>query len=404
MYLFTKLKMQNKDIKENVYIGKAKGPINIALIKYWGKDDEQLITPLNNSISLTLDTNIFYTETKVIFQENGINDEKDKCDKIQENIISLKINGKISKVNSRIKNIFKKFFELKIPICQELSQKKLNIQIESINTFPIASGCASSASSMAALVLSIFSALKIDNNDLSKINLTKIARIGSGSACRSIFGGICEWIKDGGDDSHAIQLFDEKFWDLGVRLIIVSQKEKDISSSLGMKITKETSELFKYRINKVVNDHLLKLKKYLENKDFNGLAEIIIKDSNNFHACCRDSYPTINYLNEESEYIIKGVNLLNKNIGKSICAYTFDAGSNAFIIYERINQKIIDEYFDFILGFSDKNIDEIINIFENEKIKIIKEEINTLILRRPPKEKIIKQINFKLGEGAKILE
>ena len=121
-------------------------------------------------------------------------------------------------------------------------QKKLNIQIESINTFPIASGCASSASSMSALVLAIFSSLKIDEKELSKKELTKIARIGSGSACRSIFGGICEWIKDGGDDSHAEQLYDENYWDLGIKLIVVSQKEKDISSSIGMKITKETSE------------------------------------------------------------------------------------------------------------------------------------------------------------------
>ena len=74
-----------------------------------------------------------------------------------------------------------------------------------------------------------------------------------------------------------------------------------------MKITKETSELFNYRINHIVDKHLSELKNSLKNKDFNSLAEIIIKDSNNLHACCRDSYPTINYLNEESEYIIKGV-------------------------------------------------------------------------------------------------
>ena len=394
--------MEKNETKEGLYIGKAKAPINIALIKYWGKDDEILITPLNNSISLTLDTNIFFTETKVLIQV--INNSVDNKDKEQDNIISLKINGNNSNVNSRIKNIFSKFFQLKIPICQELSKKKLNIQIESINTFPIASGCASSASSMAALVFAIFSALKIDKNDLSKKDLTKIARIGSGSACRSIFGGICEWIKDGGDDSHAVQLYDENYWDLGIKLIVVSEKEKDISSSLGMKITKETSELFKYRISNIINEHLLKLKNSLKNKDFNSLAEIIIKDSNNFHACCRDSYPTINYLNEESEYIIKAVFLLNKIIGKNISAYTFDAGSNAFIIYERINQKIIDEYFNFILGFSEINLDDLITMLNNPQIKNIKEEINSLISRKPPKERILKQINFKLGEGAIILD
>ena len=346
-------------MKNNAFIGKAKGPINIALIKYWGKEDEQLITPLNNSISLTLDTNTFYTETKVIIQP--LEEIGNENNQIEKNIITLKINGKESSVNSRIKNIFKKFLQLNIPICQELSRKKLNIQIESLNTFPIASGCASSASSMAALVMAISSALNISkNNIISNLDLTKFARIGSGSACRSIFGGICEWIKDGGDDSHAIQLYDKNYWDLGIKLIIVSQKEKEISSSLGMKITKETSELFKYRISTVVEKHLLELKKSLKNKDFNSLAEIIIKDSNNFHACCRDSYPTINYLNEESEYIIKGVTLLNKNFEKNICAYTFDAGSNAFIIYERKNQKIIDDYFNFILGFYDKGINELL--------------------------------------------
>ena len=396
--------MNVNENSEEIYIGKAKGPINIALIKYWGKDNEQLITPLNNSISLTLDTNIFFTETKVTIKpiNLNINSPIDKNNQSQ-NIITLKINGKDYPVNSRIKNIFTKFFQLKIPICQKLSQKNLNIQIESKNTFPIASGCASSASSMAALVVSIFSALKIDQNKLSKTDLTKIARIGSGSACRSIFGGICEWIKDGGDDSHAIQLYDENYWDLGIKLIIVAQEEKEISSSLGMKITKETSELFKYRINHVVNENLIKLKKSLEKKDFNSLAEIIIKDSNNFHACCRDSYPTINYLNTESEYIIKAVMLLNKIYGKNICAYSFDAGSNAFIFYERVNQKLIDEYFNFVLGFSEK-IDELIGYFENKEIEKIKEEINNFVLKKPFKEKISKIINFKLGEGTKIIE
>ena len=394
--------MKNNEIQGKIFIGKAKGPINIALIKYWGKDDEQLITPLNNSISLTLDMNIFYTETKVIIQPLCL--KEDNNNETKENLITLKINEKETKVNSRIKNIFNEFLSLKIPICQELSKFKLNIQIESVNTVPIGSGCASSASSMAALVLAISYALKIEENNLSKINLTKLARLGSGSACRSIFGGICEWVKEGGDDSHAVQLYDENYWDLCIKLIIVNYKEKEISSSIGMKITKETSELFKYRINYIVDKHLLFLKKCLEKKDFNELAEIIIKDSNNFHACCRDSYPTINYLNQESEYIMKGVILLNKIIKKNICAYTFDAGSNAFIIFERKNQKLIDNYFNFILGLSENKINKLTDILEISSDEKSIEEINSLISGKPLKEKIVKQINFNLGEGAKILE
>ena len=386
-------------MNKNIYIGKAKGPINIALIKYWGKENEDLITPLNNSISLTLDMNTFYTETKVTISKI----EDDSNDKIKENILTLTINGKPSNITNRIKNVFKKFFSLDIPVCKELSSLLLNIKIESINTFPIASGCASSASSMAALVLSIASALNIQNI-LSKTELSKIARLGSGSACRSIFGGICQWVTGDGNMSCAQQLYKNDYWDLGVKLIIVNQKEKDISSSIGMKITKETSELFKYRINQVVKNNIEKLKKSLEEKDFNNFAEVVIKDSNNFHACCRDSYPSINYLNEESDFIMKCVHTLNKINGKNICAYTFDAGSNAFLIYEIKNKKIIDEFFDYILGINDiVNIDELIKNIQIEKNENNINEINKLIKRKPEKEKIIKQVDFVLGEGAQII-
>ena len=389
--------MINNINKEKIYIGKAKGPINIALIKYWGKEDEELITPLNNSISLTLDTNTFYTETKVTIKQTC-----EVKDNIKENDISLIINGKTSNITKRIKNIFKKFLSMDNQICKELSISKLDIKIESINTFPIASGCASSASSMAALVLAITSALKLENI-ISKTELTKIARLGSGSACRSIFGGICEWEKGNKDDSMAVQLYEKNYWDLGIKLIIVSQKEKDVSSSLGMKITKETSELFKYRINYIVKQNLENIKKCLKGKDFNNFAEIIIKDSNNFHACCRDSYPSINYLNEESDFIMKIVMSLNKIYGKNICAYTFDAGSNAFLIYEMKNKTTIDDFFNFILGFSNINISDLIKNIKIENSESNINEINKLIEKRPPKEKILKQIDFILGEGTQIL-
>ena len=385
-------------MNKRIYIGKAKGPINIALIKYWGKEDEELITPLNNSISLTLDMNTFYTETKITIQqiEKNINNE------IKENIITLTINGKPFNVTNRIKNVFKKFFSLDIPICKELSSLLLDIKIESMNTFPIASGCASSASSMAALVLAITSALNLQKI-LSKTELSKIARMGSGSACRSIFGGVSEWVTGVGELSFAQQLYKNDYWDLGVKLIIVNQKEKNVSSSIGMKITKETSELFKYRINHVVKNNIEKLKKSLEEKDFSNLAEVIIKDSNNFHACCRDSYPTINYLNEESDFIMKCAYTLNKINEKNICAYTFDAGSNAFLIYENKNKRIIDDFFNYIFGFNDINIDDLIKNMQIEKNENNINEINKLVKRRPEKEKIIKQVDFVLGEGAQII-
>lgn len=379
------------------FTGKAKGPINIALIKYWGKDNEELITPLNNSLSLTLDTKTFYTETKVtisLLPKSSLTNNED--------IITLKINSQLSNITKRIKNIIEKF--KKIPssiIYPYLEKNNLKIEIESINTFPIASGCASSASSMAALVMSIASALKI-NDKIPITEFTKIARVGSGSACRSIMGGICEWKK--GDDSYCVQLYDENYWDLGVKLIIVNQQQKEISSSLGMKITKETSELFKYRIESIANSNLEKIKNYIEKKDFNGLAEIVMKDSNNFHACCRDSYPTINYLNDKSEYIIKSVVLVNKLFKINICAYTFDAGSNAFIIYENKNFEILNEYFEFVLGMENKNMEDFISSFNGGIFSEYKNEINDLINKKPICELVKQIVNFSLGEGTKIIE
>ena len=379
------------------FTGKAKGPINIALIKYWGKDNEELIIPLNNSLSLTLDTKTFFTETKVtitLLPKNANSNNED--------IITLKINNKSSNITQRIKNIIEKLKKISSSIIfPYLKENDLKIEIDSINTFPIASGCASSASSMSALVMALASAFKI-NNKLPITEFTKIARLGSGSACRSIFGGICEWKKE--DDSYCVQLYNENYWDLGIKLIIVNQQQKEISSSLGMKISKETSELFKHRIKYIANNNLEKIKNYISKKDFNGLAEITMKDSNNFHACCRDSYPTINYLNDKSEYIIKAVILINKMFKINICAYTFDAGSNAFIIYENKNFEIINEYFEFILGITKKTVEEFINSFNGGSFGEYIDEIHDLINKKPIGEIVKEIVNFNLGEGTKIIE
>ena len=207
-----------------IYKSKSIGPINIALIKYWGKDDEKLITPLNNSISLTLDTREFYTETEIEIQK--IEEKEDK--------ITLTINNEESKVTSRIKGIINEF-KKKV---KDLNKNSYYYKIRSKNTFPIKSGCASSASSMSSLVMCMNKAL---NLNLSKEELSKISRIGSGSACRSIYGGIVEWIKEGNNNSHSIQLYDQFYWKLNVMLIIVNQNQKEISSSEGMKLSKENS-------------------------------------------------------------------------------------------------------------------------------------------------------------------
>ena len=142
-----------------------------------------------------------------------------------------------------------------------------------------------------------------------------------------MFGGIVEWEKENKDKhSVSVQLYDEDYFkELKILLIIVSDKRKDTSSTDGMKLSKETSSLFnviifvkfKFRIENVLPERIADMKKYLKDRNYEKIFELTIKDSNNFHAICRDTYPTIYYLNDNSNFIMKIVDFIN-NFHKKI--------------------------------------------------------------------------------------
>ena len=151
-----------------MYKGKARAYTNIALIKYWGKKDQELILPMNNSLSLTLDA--FYTETSVIFSSAYQEDQFYLDDQKQD----AKATAKVSRF-------------------LDLARKKAGISdyavVHSQNFVPTAAGLASSASGLAALAGACNEALQLG---LSAKELSQLARRGSGSACRSVFGGFVE--------------------------------------------------------------------------------------------------------------------------------------------------------------------------------------------------------------------
>jgi diphosphomevalonate decarboxylase len=148
-------------------------------------------------------------------------------------------NNREEKINKRVTGIIDYFRTS----CVNEQYKKAKLVITSFNTFPTAAGCASSASSMSCLVV-VLNKLFLQTED--KQLLSSLARQGSGSACRSIFGGFVEWEKeDHKYKSIASQLFTETYWDLSVLLLVVSDRRKDIGSTDGMRISKETSELLK---------------------------------------------------------------------------------------------------------------------------------------------------------------
>ena len=229
-----------------------------------------------------------------------------------------------------------------LDLVREKSKTKLKAKVYSMNTFPTGSGIASSASGFTALAASSSKALDIE---LTKKELSDLARRGSGSAARSIFGGFVYW-----KDKYAMQLYDEKYWEeLRDIIIIVEKKEKKISSRKGMQLTVETSKLYKERQIKI-EETLKKVKNALEEKDFQELMILIMRDSDNMHACMHDTIPRLEYLNRKSYEIKEKIKFLNKN--HIVAAYSFDAGPNAHII-------TLDKYVPLLIkelkGFS-KNI------------------------------------------------
>lgn len=166
-------------------------------------------------------------------------------------------------------------------------------------------------------------------------DLTPIARQGSGSACRSLYGGFVHWLAGsdpGGRDSRAVQVAERAHWpDMRVLVLVVNATQKKVSSTNGMATTVQNSELFRHRIERCVGRRVERMKKAIAERDFATFAEITMKDSNQFHAVCLDSYPPIVYMNDVSHSIAQLVHKYNEHEGETRVAYTFDAGPNAVL-------------------------------------------------------------------------
>lgn len=230
------------------------------------------------------------------------------------------------------------------------------LHIVSENNFPTAAGLASSAAGFAALVVAVAKLYKLPQL-MSEIS--KIARKGSGSACRSLFGGYVAWemgTSADGEDSKAVEVAPLDHWPtMKAAILVVSDDKKDTPSTTGMQSTVATSDLFEWRIKEVVPKRYKEMQTAILARDFQTFGDLTMKDSNSFHAVCLDSLPPIFYLNDTSKKIIKLVNMLNEREGKIIAAYTFDAGPNAVIYYEEAHQAkvlgLIHKYFHQVSGW-----------------------------------------------------
>lgn len=301
-------------------------------MKYWGKRDKTLNLPTNSSISVTLSQEDLRTLTSVA---TGPELSEDK----------LFLNGKEESLASeRTQNCLKDLRKLRSELeasdssLPKFSEWKLTIVSE--NNFPTAAGLASSAAGFAALVVAIAKLYQLPQS-LSEIS--KIARKGSGSACRSLFGGYVAWEmgeQEDGGDSKAVEVAPMEHWpDMKAAILVVSASKKDTPSTSGMQLTVETSDLFRERVRDVVPRRFEEMKQAIREKNWPVFAELTMKDSNSFHATCLDTYPPIFYLNDTSKKIIKLCHQINAFYNETVVAYTFDAGPNAVLYYLKDNEK-----------------------------------------------------------------
>lgn len=294
----------------NVQKVKARAHANIALVKYWGKENEEQVIPYNSSLSLTLDK--LYTDTTI---ETSVKDE-------------FYLNGELADEKDK-----EKVFRF-IDRFRSLSLRKNTIRITSVNNFPTAAGLASSASGYAALATA---ANRYFNLNMSNRELSEITRFGSGSATRSLFGGFAIWKKE--TVPYAYE-FDRADWDIAMIIVIISQDHKEISSREAMSNTVRTSPFYPAWVESANIDFeqmMLAIKK----QDFRSVGEITRNNALRMHASMMAANPPIVYWQPLSLAVLQLVDQMNREGFE--CYATMDAGPNVKVLTRRSQANLIVE-------------------------------------------------------------
>lgn len=278
---------------------------NIAAIKYWGNANEALRIPVNGSISMNLAGLI--TRTTVTFSTDFKQD-------------TLTIDGQnlsgvaLDRVSRHLDHI------------RQLADSNYCAVVESSNNFPSGAGIASSASAFAALTLAATTALGLN---LSEHQLSSIARLGSGSASRSIPGGYVEWYAGTThEDSYAASIAPANHWALTDLVAVVSKGHKKTGSSEGHTLA-PTSVLQNARVHHAP-ERLDRCRTAILSRDFTALADVVESDSNLMHAVMMTSTPALFYWQPETLALMQAVREWRAE-GLQVL-YTIDAGPNVHCI------------------------------------------------------------------------
>lgn len=290
---------------------------NIALVKYWGKRDKELILPFNSSISMTCDG--LSTTTTVEFSE------KYKSDTVIINDEELKKDEK--DILGHIERI------------RKMAGIRQFAKIVSESNFPVAAGLASSASGLAALSMAAAAAagLKLDTKQLSIL-----ARLGSGSASRSILDGFVEWQKGGkkdGSDSYGVQLAPKEHWpEFRMITTIVQEAKKPVGSRAGMAQTVATCPYYRGWLETIDAD-LAAMREGIKNRNFTLVGETAEANALKMHATMMTTKPPIIYWIPATMEIIHAVHAWRAE-GLQ-CYFTMDAGPNVKVLCLQKDEKEI---------------------------------------------------------------
>lgn len=280
---------------------------NIAFIKYWGVADASINLPLNSSISMTLAD--AHTTTTVEWDQSG---------QLAADDITLDRQPLTGKAAARLVHHLDRI--------RRLAGMGWRARVVSENNFPMAAGIASSASGFAAL--SVAGCLAAGLN-LEPAALSALARLGSGSACRSLFGGFVLW--DRGDDhetSIARPLFPPDHWDLYDVVAVVSRAAKAVSSEGGHRLA-QTSALNACRVAQA-EQALPLVRQAIAERDLTALGPILEQDALAMHAVMMTSTPGLFYWQPGTVEIIHAVRQWRAE-GLNVY-FTIDAGPNVHLM------------------------------------------------------------------------
>jgi diphosphomevalonate decarboxylase len=323
-------------------------PSNIALVKYWGKKDKQI--PANPSVSFTL--NNCKTITKLAFAKNtssalSVTDSSFSFDLLFE-----------GKPKEDFKPKIQQFFERVLVYLPFL--KEYHFTIDTQNTFPHSSGIASSASGMAALAMNLMSLEKALNPEMTEDYFYQkasfLARLGSGSACRSVKGKVVVWGNhdniEGSSDLFGVEFpntIHDNFKNFQDTILLVDKGEKQVSSSVGHNLM--NGHPFAERRFEQAHENLDKLIAVFESGNLDDFITIVESEALTLHSMMMTSIPYFILMKPNTLEIINAIWKFRNETKIPVC-FTLDAGANVHVLYpENTKESVLQFIKDELVGY-----------------------------------------------------